>query len=130
MRNMWTIVGIVILVLLVLLLLGGVGMLGLGGFGMMRGYGMMGPGMMYGWGGLGWLLMVLFWALVIGGGIWLIVMLTRRGAVTTTLGPGGTGQTPLDILQMRYARGEITREQFEQMKRDLGLSTETGSLER
>ena len=27
----------------------------------------------------------------------------------------------LDILQRRYANGDITKEQFEEMKRDLGL---------
>jgi putative membrane protein len=27
--------------------------------------------------------------------------------------------TPLEILRRRYARGEITKEQFEQMKKDL-----------
>jgi uncharacterized membrane protein len=27
--------------------------------------------------------------------------------------------TPLDVLKLRHARGEITREQFEQMKRAL-----------
>ncbi len=28
-------------------------------------------------------------------------------------------ETPLDILKARYARGEVTKEQFEGMKRDL-----------
>lgn len=28
-------------------------------------------------------------------------------------------QTPLDILKSRYARGEISREEYEQMRRDL-----------
>ena len=31
----------------------------------------------------------------------------------------GKEETPLEILQQRYARGELTREEFEQMKRDL-----------
>jgi len=40
-------------------------------------------------------------------------------------GPGkiendGAGpQTPLEILKIRFARGEITREEFERMKKDL-----------
>ena len=36
---------------------------------------------------------------------------------------GGFGQTPnetpLDVLKKRYAQGEITKEQFEEMKKDL-----------
>ena len=28
-------------------------------------------------------------------------------------------ETPLDILKRRYARGEITKQQFDEMKRDL-----------
>lgn len=29
-------------------------------------------------------------------------------------------ETPLEILRRRYASGEITRDEFEQMRRDLG----------
>ena len=29
-------------------------------------------------------------------------------------------ESALDILQKRYARGEITKEQYEEMKRDIG----------
>ncbi len=28
-------------------------------------------------------------------------------------------ETPLDILKARYARGELSREQFEQMRKDM-----------
>jgi len=38
-------------------------------------------------------------------------------------GAGGSrptpNETPLDILKKRYARGEITKEQFDEMKKDL-----------
>jgi putative membrane protein len=30
-----------------------------------------------------------------------------------------SNETPLEILKKRYARGEITKEQFEEMKKDL-----------
>ena len=34
-------------------------------------------------------------------------------------GPAQTNQTPVGLLKERYARGEISREEFEQMRRDL-----------
>ena len=34
-------------------------------------------------------------------------------------GPANNSQTPAEILKARYARGEISREEFEQMSRDL-----------
>jgi putative membrane protein len=34
-------------------------------------------------------------------------------------GPSESGQTPREILEARYARGEISREEYEQMRRDL-----------
>ena len=60
----------------------------------------------------GWVWMVLFW----GGLIALIVWGIKRIS-------GGSnspaGRNPLDIAKERYARGEITREEFEQLKREL-----------
>jgi putative membrane protein len=39
------------------------------------------------------------------------------------VGTGGFGsaphETPLDVLKKRYARSEITKEQFDEMKKDL-----------
>lgn len=34
-------------------------------------------------------------------------------------GEGQSTETALDILKKRYAKGEITREEFEQMKKDI-----------
>ncbi len=34
-------------------------------------------------------------------------------------GPAQTSQTPVEILKARFARGEITREEYEQMRGDL-----------
>jgi len=56
--------------------------------------------------------MVLFWALVIGGIVWLLAALRPREASRVP-------EDPLAILRQRYARGEITREQYEEMRRDL-----------
>jgi putative membrane protein len=78
---------------------------------MMGGFGF-GAGMF----GIGALIMIACWVLVIGGAVWLVVTLARnnQGATATS------GQTPLAILQTRYAKGEITKEQFDEMKRTLG----------
>ena len=70
----------------------------------------------YGWMGPGWIFMLLFWALVIAGGVALVRWLGTRDK-----GGGDTRRsTPLEILQERYARGEIEREEYEQKRRDLG----------
>jgi putative membrane protein len=62
----------------------------------------------YGMGfGFGWLFMVLFWALVIMGIIYLVKMLSH-GA-----GPAAPMETAEDILRKRFARGELSREEFE-----------------
>lgn len=71
-----------------------------------------------GWGGLGMVPMLLFWVLVILG-IAVLVRWLARGS------SGSSGDKPpraMDILEARYAKGEITREQFEQMKREIGGS--------
>ncbi len=79
-----------------------------------------GPGMM-GWGyGMGWfesIIMGAFWIAVIVG----IVFLIRWLVVSTrTGGRGGRpGDSAVEILKRRYARGEINKEEFEEKKKDL-----------
>jgi putative membrane protein len=70
--------------------------------------------------GMGALLLIGFWALVIGGGVWLAMALTRGRSTGTSGSSHPAGLAPLDILKVRYAQGEITKEQFDQMKSDLG----------
>lgn len=48
--------------------------------------------------------------------IWAIVR-ASRGSSGRALGDGGS--RPLEILKERYARGEITREEYEERRRDL-----------
>lgn len=77
----------------------------------------MGPWMMGGFGIVGALLGVLFLVLVVGGVVLLVVLLARGS------GYGGSAprsDAPLDILKRRYAGGEINKEQYEAMKRELG----------
>lgn len=123
MQNIGTIVAIILIVALLVILFGSVGMMGWGGFGMGGMMGNMG-GMMGNFGGffspLGAILMLVFWALIIAGGVLLVVWLVRSLTGPSPTSTATTGLSPLDILKMRYAKGEITKEQFEEMKRDLG----------
>lgn len=65
--------------------------------------------------GMGWWMVfgVLFW----GGIIWLIVWAVKRA--TERGGSDTAGQSTLDIAKTRYAKGEITKDQFEQIKKGL-----------
>lgn len=79
-----------------------------------------------GWGGQGWspfmwimpIMMFVFWILIIVGVVFLV-----RWLIESSKTSGGThpriGEHPVDILKKRYANGEITKEQFDQMKKDL-----------
>ncbi len=87
----------------------------------------MGPGMMgvytpYGWLGLLFNLAIL--AALGLGVVLLVVWLVRRPSPgssnpSITSIQSNSPQTPREILQVRYARGEITREEYHQMLEDL-----------
>ncbi|MEN6369993.1 MAG: SHOCT domain-containing protein [Thermotogota bacterium] len=59
---------------------------------------------------------VLFWGSVVALIVWAIHRLTNRGGMDST---PPSRRAPMDYLKERYAKGEITKEQFDQMKRDL-----------
>ena len=78
---------------------------------------MMGFGM--GFGIFGLLLMALFWGALILGGIWLVKTAFASNQQNSNENSEPRKLSPREILNQRYARGEITREQFEIMKTDL-----------
>ena len=81
---------------------------------------MMGGGGMMGFGGMGLLGgiigLILNLAILIGF-VLLVVWAVKR---FTSNNSSPTLQSPKEILQTRYARGELTREQYQQMLSDLG----------
>ena len=62
---------------------------------------------------IGWI----FWLVALGVIVWLVLNRsnTYRGQNKTN----SMNESPIDILKKRYAKGEINKEQFEQMKKDL-----------
>ncbi len=71
----------------------------------MGGYGMMGGGI--------WILWLIFWILVIIGLVLLIKYLWESA------GAKKGEESALELLKKRYARGEISKEEFEEKKKNL-----------
>jgi len=74
---------------------------------MMQGIGH-GMGIGMGW---GWIIGLILLVLV----IWLVVRATSQTSSSATQ----PEETALDVLKKRYARGEISKEEFEDKKKDL-----------
>lgn len=76
-----------------------------------------------GWYGMGFgmIMMILFWGLI----IWAIFALLRGGHGGCCGGHAGhhhgddRGDRSMEILKERYAKGDISKEEFEKMKGDL-----------
>lgn len=67
----------------------------------------------YGWGmGFGWFFMILFGGLVAAGIVYVMKVVTERSARNER-------ESALDILKRRYARGDITKEEYERIKKEL-----------
>ena len=78
---------------------------------MMSGFGM-------GFGFVGLLLMVLFWIGLIALAVWVVRYVFSNVQQDSTQ-PVESDWNARDILNKRFARGEITREQYDLMKQDI-----------
>ena len=87
----WIFIAVIIIIFLI-------GIFGMGGYGMM-GFGM----------GFGFLFMLLF----LGALIWLVITLINVSQ------SGKKDEDPSIILKKRYASGEISKKQYEEMKKEL-----------
>ncbi len=82
----------------------------------------MGPGHMM-WGGW-WILPILMCIAMV---LFCLLMFGRKGFKGTRMGcfdgdqssNSSDSETSLEILKKRYAKGEINKDEFEQMKRDI-----------
>ena len=91
-KNVWICVFVAVALLLFF------GIFGMGGYGMM-GFGM----------GFGFLFMLLFWGML----IWLVVTLINAAQ------SGKKEEDLSNILKKRYVSGEISKKQYEEMKKEL-----------
>jgi putative membrane protein len=94
----------------------GMGTMGLWHGNMMGGSGMMGFGL------LGFLFMFLFWGGIIALAVWLVSLLFPGSASDSTTAPGSgnsPGPSALETLKLRYAHGELSRDEYQQMIQDL-----------
>lgn len=73
---------------------------------MFGGYGSMG------YGGIGMIFMFLFWGLIIG----LIVLLIKQAISKSN---STQDENPIDIVKQRYAKGEISKQEFDRLMSEL-----------
>jgi len=69
----------------------------------------------------GWAMMLMWLVVVVAVLIIVYVLLVRRSGDGLSES-SGMGETPLEILKKRYARGEISKEAFDRMKDDIESS--------
>lgn len=66
----------------------------------------------YSMSGWGYLFMLLFWVVVIGGIAWVVKAIVSSNT-------SSRGESPQEILERRFANGDISAEEFKKMKKEL-----------
>jgi len=69
--------------------------------------------------GFGFLFFAFFAIVVIGGGLGLGKFVISNNSPLSNIFSSKRRSTPREILEERYVRGEITREEYETMKSDI-----------
>ena len=68
-----------------------------------------------GWGMGGGIMMIIFWAAI----ILFIVWIAREASGRNNSDKTRHGKSALEVLEERYAKGEIDKKEFEEKKKDL-----------
>ena len=133
MKNIWTIVGTVVAVLVVLFLcIGSFGMLRFARFSSIGTRGTVTPFtnyyMMGGVHPFAWVMPLIVLAVIVVGIVLFIIWFVNRYSkqpitdISVAAPVTASNGALLDVLKMRYAKGEITKEQFDSLKHDLGIA--------
>ena len=82
--------------------------------------------MTFGFGGFGMLFSFLFWIIIAGFVVWALAQALSRSSAPhggSDISSIATSQSDftLEILKQRFAKGEITREEFESMRQELAV---------
>ncbi|MDO8593711.1 MAG: SHOCT domain-containing protein [bacterium] len=79
-------------------------------YGLYDGYGGWGTGSTFGWFG-GGIMMIVFWVLLIALVVWVVREFSGKNSRSNS--------NALYILKERYAKGEISKEEFDSKKKDI-----------
>ena len=69
---------------------------------------------MYEWHGFGGGMMWIFWLLIIAALVFGVLLMTQRGSTF-----GRDDKSAIDMLNKRYARGEIDSDEYERINNDI-----------
>ena len=76
----------------------------------------------FGFGGFGFLFMLLFIILIVGLAVWFVSLLFPRQTNPRSSGLGtydSVDESPLSIIKIRYAKGEISKDEYEEMREEI-----------